>query len=410
MSGVIQQDPGTRSTRRRAHRRRRALKSMLIILLIAAVIGGAATLIARQATRSAAKGTSAGVERQHTVLVAMTLHNDLSEQAAALTLFGVDANGKNPVVLFIPVGSLAPIPGAQDIDMVGKALSVGQPSLEQITIENMLGITIDRTVAIDDVSLGAFVDALGGIDVDVQERLYAAQPDGTQTLQVPLGRHHMSGAAAVTYLTYQSADTTELDSFVRAQKVWEGIFAAGATKLGSSMRAFGSDTLSSDDAAALSGVWRAFAARSADDRTYEVLPGQEIGGGGPNVSYQVDDGKIADLVKRDFAGSVPAGVTVDARPRMDLRNGNGSPEIGQSAAAVLVPAGFHIEYTGNAPNFDFRSTKIVIYSDDEQSLALGRRIREILGVGSVEVGTRAQTVVDVTVVLGKDYLEKVRRS
>lgn len=410
MSVVIQQDPGTRSTRRRAQRRKRTFKGMLVFVLIAALVGGVVALVARQATHSRAKGTSAGVERQRTVLVAMTAHNDPSDQATALTLFGVDANGKNPVVLFIPVGSLAPIPGAQDIDLVGKALSVGDPSLEQITIENMLGITIDRTVAFDDVSLGAFIDAIGGIDVNVQERLYAPQPDGTQALQVPLGQHHMNGASAVTYLTYQSSDTTELDSFVRAQKLWEGIFAAGATKIAGAMNAFGSDTLSSAEASALSSILRAFAVRPVDDRAYEVLPGQEIGGGGPNVSYEIDNAKVADLVKRDFAGSVPSGVTIGARPRIDLRNGNGSPEIGERAAEILVPAGFRIEDTGNAPNFGYQSTKIVVYSDDEQALALAREIRDLLGVGSVEVGTRAQTVVDVTVVLGKDFLNKVRRS
>ena len=384
------------------------MRRAFLIVLIAALIGGASFFVARKVTHKGTTATGPSTENQHTVLVAMTSHGDASGQAAALTLFGVGSNGKDPVVLFIPVGTLAPIPGAKDIDLVGKALSVGQPGLQQITIENLMGIDIDRTVAVDDVSLGVFIDQLGGIDVNVEERLYMTQPDGTRTLEFQLGNRHMNGAAAITYLTYKSADTTELDSFVRAQKVWEGIFTAASsdTKLAAAMSSFGTDTLSADDASWLSSIWSAFAARPSADRTYDVLPGQSIGGGGPTVSYQVDDTKLADVVRNDFAGSVPFGVTVGARPRIRLLNGNGSPEIGQKAAAMLVPAGLRIEFTGNADNFNYRSTKIVIYGDDAATLALGQEIRNLLGVGTVEVGTRADSVQDVTVVLGKDFPKK----
>jgi hypothetical protein len=413
VSTVIQQDPGTRSTRRRAQRRRRVLKTSSMIILIAALVAGGGTLIARKVTHKSAGKAGVTAGRQHTVLVATTLHDDASGQAAALTLFGVEPDGSDPVVLFIPVGTLAPIPGAQDFDLVGKALSVGDPTLQQITIENMLGVVIDRTVTLDDVSLGVFINQLGGIDVDVQEKLYDTRPDGTRTLLFSLGKHHMNGAAAITYLTYQDTDTNELDSFVRAQKFWEGVFVASGSsqaKLSRAVTSFGADTVAPDDASYLTSVWHAFTERSPDDRTYEVLPGQEIGGGGANVSYQIDDVKLADLVRRDFIGSVPEGVTIGARPRIDLRNGNGSPEIGQRAAALLVPAGLRIWVTGNAPNFNYASTRIVVYGDDEQSLALAKRIKALLGVGTVEVGTRAQTIVDVTVVLGKDFLQKERRS
>jgi anionic cell wall polymer biosynthesis LytR-Cps2A-Psr (LCP) family protein len=383
-----------------------------IFILIAALIAGGAFFVARKAIHKGKTPTGTAVENQQTVLVAMTSHGDASGSAAALTLFGVDNNGKNPVVLFIPVGTLAPIPGAKDFDLVGKALAVGQPALEQITVENLMGIDINQTVAFDDVSLGVFIDQLGGIDIDVQERLYITQKDGTRTLEFQLGKHHMNGAAAITYLTYQSPDTTELDSFVRAQKLWEGVFTAASndSKFAAAMGSFGTDTLSADEASSLSSIWRAFAARSAADRTYDVLPGQAIGGGGPNIAYQVDDAKLADVVKNDFAGSVPFGVTIGARSKIQLLNGNGSPEVGQKASAMLVPAGLRVEVTGNADNFNYRSTKIVIYGDDAAALALGQEIRNLLGVGTVEVGTRASSVVDVTVVLGKDFLDKVQRS
>ena len=412
MTTVIRQDPGTRAGRRKTLRRRRVFRRVLVIVLVAALAGGGAYVAVRQVKHKGHKGAAAPVVPQKTALLAMTLHDDPSGQASALTLFGVGQDGSNPVVLFMPVGSLAPIPGAKDIDMVGKALAAGQIGLQQITIENMLGIDVSRTVSIDDVGLGVFIDQLGGIDVNVQESLYKSNADGTRTLIFPTGSRHMNGSDAVTYLTYTASDTTELDSFVRAQKVWEGIFTAAAhgAKLSSAIASLQTSSVASDDAQWLSSIFKAFAARPSGDRTYQVLPGQEIGGGGANLSYQVDDSRVADLVRSSFAGSVPYGVTIGSRVRVQLLNGNGSPEIGTRAASLLVPAGLRIEFTGNADNFRYASTKIVIYGDDARSIAVGQEIRNLLGVGTVAVGARQQTVADVTVVLGKDFLNKVKRS
>lgn len=409
---MIQNDPGTRSNRRRGLRRRRVWKRVFIVVLILAVAGAATFFIARKASHKGGHAAGASVVQQNTVLVAMTSHSDPSGQASALTLLGVDKTGKNPVTLFLPVDALAPIPGAKDFDLIGKALASGSRALQQITVENMMGIDIDRIVSIDDVSLGVFIDQLGGIDVNVQEKLYTTQPDGTRTLTFQLGQRHMNGAEAVTYLTYQDPNANQLDAFVRSQKVWDGIFNAASdnAKLSSAIATFSATQVAAEDGQFLQTIIASFAAASSGDRTYQVLPGQAVGGGGSDTSYQVDDAKVADLVRANFAGSVPYGITTGARLKVELRNGNGTPELGQRAAALLVPAGLRIEVTGNAPTFNYRSTRIIIYSNDAAGLALGQEIRNLLGVGTVEVGTNPQTVVNVTVVLGKDFLTKIKGS
>jgi LCP family protein required for cell wall assembly len=412
LTAVIQNDPGTRSNRRKSLRRRRVWKRVFVVVLILAVGGGAAFFIARKASDKGGRAAGAPAVPQNTVLVAMTSHSDPAGQASALTLLGVDKTGKNPVTLFLPVDALAPIPGAKDFDLIGKALASGSRALQQITVENLMGIDVNRIVSIDDVSLGVFIDQLGGIDVNVQEKLYATQADGTRTLAFPLGQQHMKGAAAVTYLTYQDPNANELDAFVRSQKVWEGIFdaASNGPKLSSAIASLGASQVAAEDGQFLRSVIAAFAAASSGDRTYQILPGQEVGGGGSDTSYQVDDAKLGDLVRQNFAGSVPYGITVGARPKVELRNGNGTPELGQRAAALLVPAGLRIEVTGNAAKFDYRSTRIIIYSNDAAGLALGQEVRNLLGVGTVEVGTNAQTIVNVTVILGKDFLTKIKGS
>ncbi len=172
-----------------------------MLFLIAAILVGAAFIVERKATRRRGRAAGAPVVPQNTVLVAMTSHSDPTGQARALTLLATDTTGKNPVTLFVPVDSLAPIPGAKDFDLIGKALASGSRGLQQITVENMMGIDIDRIISIDDVSLGVFIDSLGGIDVNVQEQLYTGQPNGTQPPVFQIGQPHMSRADEVTHLT-----------------------------------------------------------------------------------------------------------------------------------------------------------------------------------------------------------------
>lgn len=399
---VLEHELSSRTKRRRQRKRRRVAGRLVAMMAAGAVLAAGMTYLGtREPSKkpSAAAGQDGG---QLTTLVAMTLADDPSQQADSLTLFGIEPSGESPVVLFIPVGSFGQIPG-QGFERVGKALTFGRPQLEETTVENLLGIRIDRTIVIDDVTLGAVVDAIGGIDITVEEEIYETDDKGRRILAFSLGAQHMNGAAALTYMTVMGEDVTELARFVRMQKVWQGIFAAagpGATKLDGAVRQLNSEFLSADHAAALATLFKTFSSR---EPRFQGLPVEAIGTGS-DEAYRVLESEMAVIVKRDFAGSVPPGITPGLRPRLEIRNGNGVPESGERVAALLVPAGMNIVVTGNAPSFDFPSTRVVVYGDDAASIALAQKIRDVLGVGEVEVGTRGQTVVDVTILVGKDFV------
>jgi LCP family protein required for cell wall assembly len=405
---MLRTDDGSRTDRRRSRARRRAAFRMFVFLTVASLVAGGAYLVAKREPGTPAPVVGEESEGgQVTLLVATTVHDDPSGQADSLTLFGVDRSGADPVTLFIPTGTFGQIPGQSSIEQIGKALSFGTAAVQRTTVENLLGIVIDRTAVISDVALAQMIESLGGVTVDVTEELYETGPSGRSEPVFTLGETLMSGPEAVTYLTYRGEDETELDRFVRAQKVWEAILVAGADA-GALVRAMdGASELDDADARALGQVLGALAAASADDRTFDVLPVDTVGSGGLDDVYSVDADELAQVIGRSFAASLPPGV-VDpgSRTKIEIRNGVGSPQIGAEVAALLVPAGFKVEVTGNIPAFGIRSTQIVVYGDDEPSMALGNRVRELLGVGTVIRGTRGQTVVDMTIVVGKDFTDR----
>lgn len=399
-------DAASRTERRRSRRRRRVAARAFGTVALAAAIGAGLWYVSTLATSPDGDDASAaGARAQRTLLVAMTSVDDLSQQADSLTLFAADADGTDPVGLFVPAGTFGQIPGQSSIESIGKALIFGRETLQQTAVENLLGIKIDHTLILSDVTLARVVEAVGGIDIEVAEELFEPDAQGRQTLVFPLGPAHMSGAQALTYMTYMGEGETELDRYARAQKVWEALFAAAdADELRAAVAS--APDLLEPDAEALAAMLAAFASATPDDRAFDVLPVETVSGGLDQV-YKVDEEAASHVLMRHFSGSFPPGVTDPAaRPRVELLNGTGTPELGGSVARVLVPAGIRVAVTGNADRFGYARTRIIVYGDDASALALGERLRELLGVGEVEIGRRGQTVVDATIVVGGDFEKK----
>ena len=88
-----------------------------------------------------------------------------------------------------------------------------------------------------------------------------------------------------------------------------------------------------------------------------------------------------------------------------LRSGDGPVTggigVALKAAQRLVPAGAQVTLSGNADSFAYAQTQIVFYDRSRQPLAT--QVRQALGTGKLVLSRRPLDVVDVTVVIGKDF-------
>jgi hypothetical protein len=89
--------------------------------------------------------------------------------------------------------------------------------------------------------------------------------------------------------------------------------------------------------------------------------------------------------------------------RVQLLNGNGIPGIGTVAAEKLVGEGFRIILSGNTQTMNYPKTLIISYDSSAKGLALADRAKRLLGVGEVQVSQLSQGIVDLTIVIGKDF-------
>ena len=399
---MVRAEPKSRTRRRRARRTKRVLLRTILLGVLAA---GAVTAGLVWATSTpeevAPPPVFADQGDQFTVLVPMSLAGDASGQADTITLFGVDQMGSEPVAMFIPTGTFGQIPGQSSIEQIGKALTLGRDELQRTAVENLLGIAIDRTVVLDDVTLARAVEAVGGLEIEVVERLYETTEDGRQELVFPLGRSIMTGPEAVTFLTYRAPGASELDRFPRAQAFWEALLAKDVPSYETLFVDAGLSPLVAGDLGVMLDV---LAAATPEERSYDVLAVRSVGAASVDDVFELDEGAAPAQITRLFGGSVPSLVTErGSRPRVELRNGVGVPEAGAVIAARLVPEGFKIEVTGNA-EFGNAVTRIIVYGEDDAALELAELVKRLLGAGEIEVGTRGQTVVDLTIVIGEDLV------
>jgi hypothetical protein len=122
-----------------------------------------------------------------------------------------------------------------------------------------------------------------------------------------------------------------------------------------------------------------------------VLPAEEVPGG----LLRTEPGTIRQVVTAAFGVA-----DREVRPVIVL-NGSGVPGVGEPVAERLIPGGFRLVVSENASSFDHETTLVVVPSEGRR--ALGERVRDLLGVGEVQVAGPASGLADVTVVVGKDF-------
>jgi len=116
--------------------------------------------------------------------------------------------------------------------------------------------------------------------------------------------------------------------------------------------------------------------------------------------YEPQSAEVADLLLQWW------GVRVgqqEARPRVIVYNGVGTPGLASEAAQQLIRAGFRVVDSGNADHFGYTTTSILVYHAPTKAQA----IHDALGVGSIQTQSAPQDLTDMIVIIGADYLPPV---
>ncbi len=123
------------------------------------------------------------------------------------TLFVVmfDSNTKSASLLSVPRDTRVRIAG-HGWDKINHAYAYGGRELTQKTTEELLGIKINNYVMVDFKGFTGLVDAIGGIDIDVEKDMYYHDDWDGFTIDLKKGRQHLDGRTAIQYVRYRDEE------------------------------------------------------------------------------------------------------------------------------------------------------------------------------------------------------------
>jgi len=350
--------------RGRTIRRRRVARGFrrILIVLLAAAVGTGAGIWFKTVRQGGGprfeRGTTTvgtGVEQD---VVVWALHREEPEPLAFI-LVAASGGDRAPAAVAIPGYTYATVPGYGEAT-VGDATGVDDPELVAGAVEVVLGVKVDASALLPLEELAPIVDAVGGIEIE--------------------GRR-FDGAGAISYLERGADDLISAEfQFLRWREV-AGAVLAEADRDTTSFIGLPNDVAQVLTRAGTAGV------------DLRELPVEDIGAG-----LAVPD---AEAVRALVAELFQSTARVSGDVRLVVLNGVGTPGIGDRVARVLVPRGFRLVSSVNAPSFDVEETQIVAANRD--LLDEAEVARELLGVGKVFLGEQPTQVADVTVVIGRDF-------
>lgn len=355
-------------------------------MVVALLLGPVASLVrerARKESAGAAQPQATAQPPAPAVPPVLLVHQDGMGRASSLTVVVPAAGGKGGSLLLIPPGTMTEVVSL-GLEPVRQSLETGGPQRVQATVENLLGATLAGVVVVDDAAVATMVGPAGPLQVRVPERVEQLGPGGRVEVLYEAGPTTLAPASVGRFLSAKGRES-DLSRLTRHQAFWE----AWLVRLREQPSAVPSRSPE------LSAALGALAAGAVETR---LIPVEAFGAGEGGELYKVRGDELARLVSSVFPSAARQGLA--ERPRVQVLNGTGALELADAVRAKLG-AGFDVRLTGNAAHFDYERTEIIFYERDQEAVA--DRLRQALGVGTLVLSRRPLDVVDVTVIVGKDF-------
>ncbi len=140
-----------------------------------------------------------------------------------IILMNIDPRSKSLNALSIPRDSKVYLPGDHGIQKINAAHAIGGIGMTIKTIEDTLGVKIDRYIMVHDQAVKEIVDALGGVDIYVEKNMHYNDYSGKLFINLQKGMNHLSGKEVVGYLRFRHDAMGDIGRTQRQQWFLRGL-------------------------------------------------------------------------------------------------------------------------------------------------------------------------------------------
>ncbi|UUZ83005.1 LCP family protein [Paenibacillus sp. P26] len=142
----------------------------------------------------------------------------------SMMVASIDPVTKKAYLFSILRDTYVKIPG-QGEDRINTALSTGGPNLAMKTVSDLMGIPIQYYVYTDFKGFIALVDAIGGIDLEVEKDMkYSDAEDGHEyDINLKKGMQHLDGKTALQYVRFRHDAMSDFARTERQRKFIQAV-------------------------------------------------------------------------------------------------------------------------------------------------------------------------------------------
>ena len=140
-----------------------------------------------------------------------------------IILMNIDPRSKSLNAISIPRDSKVYLPGDHGIQKINAAHAIGGIGMTIKTIEDTLGVKIDRYIMVHDQAVKEIVDALGGVDIYVEKNMHYNDYSGKLFINLKKGENHLDGKEVIGYLRFRHDAMGDIGRTQRQQWFLRGL-------------------------------------------------------------------------------------------------------------------------------------------------------------------------------------------
>ncbi|MCG0275548.1 MAG: LCP family protein [Thermosediminibacteraceae bacterium] len=279
-----------------------------------------------------------------------------------MMVVSIDPAEKKINVLSIPRDTRVRIPGV-GYQKINAAMAYGGPELAVKTVKDLLGVPIHHYVAINYSGFRKIVDAIGGVEINVERRMKYVDPAGGLYIDLEPGLQVLDGEKAEQFVRFRQYPDGDLGRIKAQQKFVQAALKSllkpsTLLRLPQIVKAV-QETVRTDmetgDIMKLANLVRQI---DQDSVKMYILPGEGryISG----ISYFIPyESEMEKTVKEVFFGE-------NANIKVAVLNGSGYAGIAKKVAEKLEEMGFTVVRVANADSFDYDTTTIIYPSEKRE--------------------------------------------
>ncbi len=141
-----------------------------------------------------------------------------------IIIVNIDPKTHSVKAISIPRDSKVYLPDNKGVQKINSAHALGGVNLVKKTLKETFGIKIDKYIIVHDDAVEKTVDALGGIPIYVEKRMYYNDYAGKLHIDLQKGNTVLNGKQAVGYLRYRKDGLGDIGRTQRQQWFMKSLF------------------------------------------------------------------------------------------------------------------------------------------------------------------------------------------